>query len=134
MSARLVEAYVNVFTHQIRSLRNGGHNKLCTYKGCFQVFVKLVFIPNSRYLQKASFHIAEGCLLPCRRMPFTMRLDGFYNTRCAIYINIPNLTPVRYKKNVIILKTNGTILNRKKSVAYRHSGLRPGIQETSFCE
>ena len=37
------------------------------------------------------------------------------------------LRPVRYKKNVIILK-NVTILNRKKSVAYRHSGLRPGIQ------
>ena len=35
---------------------------------------------------------------------------------------------VRYKKNVIILKTNCTIQNRKKSVAYRHSGLRPGIQ------
>ena len=25
-----------------------------------------------------------------------------------------------------------SILNRKKSVAYRHSGLRPGIQETFF--
>ena len=29
-------------------------------------------------------------------------------------------TSVPYKKNVIILKTNGTILNFKKSVAYRH--------------
>ena len=38
------------------------------------------------------------------------------------------LTSVRYKKNVIILKINGTIQNRKKSVAYCHSGLRPGIQ------
>ena len=44
------------------------------------------------------------------------------------------LTSVRYKKNVIILKTNDTIQNHKKSVAYRHSGPGPGIQETPFCE